>query len=215
MKNHLRLVLPCLALLVAGSVPSLAVTATGAAAAAGPQIQGFRSARFGMDEAAVRRCISSDFSPPRGAVRSTISPQDQTENITVHVPGLIDRLGAADVDYVLGYHSRHLVEVVVAWSGAADPKNSAPAILSAATELHAYFLREGFPDAHVKFTQTGQLVVFHGKDAGGHAVLLAMRGKTSKPDAKKVAEFTPTALIVGYANDPLHPDIAEVPKGAF
>lgn len=75
-------------------------------------------------------------------------------------------------------------------------------------------MSEGFPDAAIKLTQPGRILIFHGKDSHGHAILIELQGKMSKP-VKTQQVFTPTTLLVGYAQDPDHPDVFALPKGAF
>jgi hypothetical protein len=188
------------------------------AAASSASVDGFRSARFGMDEAAVHKAISSDFSLPPTAVQSYENPVTHTTEITIAVPALIDGLGKADVQYVLGYQSHKLTQVTVIWDQAADPANTAAAIIRAAGSLQSYFAHEGFPAASVRanfVASDGDFVLLRAADGQNHTVLLALQGAMSKDKTSGTVKFTPRALAIGYVADAAHPDIFNVPKGAF
>lgn len=145
MSSFSRLARSCALLAALAPLPrgGLALAATTAVAAppSGAAVNGFRSAVFGMNEAAIRHAIAGDFNLQGNAVQSVVNPQNQTQNITIQVPQLIGALGKANVDYVLGYRSHRLMEVVVVWSATGDPANAGPAILKS-RQPTAHLLRE-------------------------------------------------------------------------
>jgi len=182
------------------------------------EIDGFRSARFGMNEAQVRAAIASDFNLPGNAIQSIITPIDQTEDISVSVPSAIGGLGRAGVHYIMGYRSHTLIEIIITWSEAEDRANSAEALAGTAEALQNYFLHEGFPPAATKLgivMPNGDLLVFRGSDAAGHEVAMILSGRLARGGGPAHVRLTPTLLTVGYVQAPGHLDIYSVPKGAF
>lgn len=65
-------------------------------------VEGFRSARFGMEEADVRKVINSDFKLSGDAVISENNLVQRTSALGITVPDLIAGAGKADVHYVFG-----------------------------------------------------------------------------------------------------------------
>jgi len=223
MKTGLKYLVLVVAL--AGFLPGFeragADTATNPAAApaaAQATVDGFRSARFGMDQAQVEQTISTDFHLSGKQLQMGTDPQTLTPTITVEVPGLFAGLGKAMVSYVMGYQSHRLIQVIVAWDARVDTANNGEALIHGSSLLQSYFLHENFPVAQVvvnRLMSDGDLIVFRGQDTNGHLVVLAMQGILAKPDHNHKSVFTPKALTIGYVADPGKPDIFSVPKGAF
>jgi hypothetical protein len=187
-------------------------------AAASAEVDGFRSARFGMDEAELLRSLAADFHVSGKQLQYATDPETLTETITIQVPGLLNNLGNATVRYTLGYKSHRLTEIVVAWDSRIDPTNAAASLVHASAMLQGYFLHENFPAKQVsvdQLTPSGDLLVFRGADASGHVVALALQGTLSKPDHNKKQVFAPNALTVAYLANPAKPDIFVVQKGSF
>jgi hypothetical protein len=182
-------------------------------------ISGFRTAHFGMDQAAVEAAIAADFHLPASAIKTGLNPVQQTGDIAITVPALAPGAGKARIDYVFGYKSRRLVEINIAWATAVDPANTAPTLLAAAQQLQAYFTtRETFPPGKAATNLVmadGTILAFRGMDSNGHAVLVALSGPASKPDANKHVTMVPALLSMVYASDPAHPDVFQLPNGAF
>ncbi len=207
----------CLALLLLGAAPAASATQVPQPAHTA-SVDGFRSARFGMDEAALAKAIKTDFGLAPPALQINEDPVTHTTSITLVVPALIEGLGKADVQYVLGYQSHKLTQVVVIWDQAADSANTPAALVRIAGSLQGYFEHEGFPAGQIKVNYVagnGDLVLLRASDAQSHTVVLTMQGTLAKDKTSGKATFTPRALTIGYVADAAHPDIFNVPKGAF
>lgn len=196
----------------------VAALALMAAAAPGLSIGGFRSAHFGMDESSVRHAIESDFKLGFGDIVAGTDMVQQTNDLSVTVPGLLPGAGRARVDYVFGYQSHQLIEVNVSWAETADPANAPPALLRAGSTLQAYFEGENFPPGSAAVNMAlpdGTMLLFRGTDVGGHAVLLTLSGPISKPGKDGHVTMTPALLSLVYAANPANPDVFKLPSGAF
>src|SRR4051812_4896075 len=70
---------------------SVPPTAAGLAAAAPTvELEGFRSARFGTDEAAVRAAIIKDFGVKADAITAGENMAERTKMLSVRVPGVLE-----------------------------------------------------------------------------------------------------------------------------
>jgi hypothetical protein len=212
---------------------ALALAAAGAKAAAPPippmppaqaapavsaRIDGFRSARFGMSESAVRAAIAADFRLSGTAVQAGANPVQRTDLLRIRVGDLIPGGGTAQIDYIFGYRGHTLMEVNILWSAATDPRLTPAQLVANGAALQAYFQREGFAaDRTVRnaVLPDGNVLLFRTQDAEGHGVVLVLAGKRAKGANDQSSRLTPTALTLAYAADPAHPDVFQLKNGAF
>ncbi len=193
------------------------ITPAAAAADAGPSIDGFRAARFGMTQSQVRGAIESGFGLPASAITSSANPLQHTAVLTVQVPDLVPGGGTASVSYVFGYLSHRLIEVSALWSKAIDPKITPTMLYQNGESLQQYFAGEGFPAQR----STGNVatpqgvLLFRATDPAGNAVLLILSGTMTKDSKTANSILAPTALNLAYAADPQHPDVFQLAKGSF
>ncbi len=185
---------------------------------AGPSITGFRGADFGMTQAQVRQVIESEFKLPVSAITATANDIQHTAVLNVQVPELFPGSGAANVSYIFGYQSHQLIQVSVFWSKQSDPGMTPQMLYQNGESLQQYFSGEGFPpDRSSGNIATGSgIILFRASDSAQNAVLLVLSGTLAK-DAKAPGKtvLTPAALTLVYAATPQHPDIFQLPKGAF
>ena len=179
------------------------------------EIQGFRSAHFGMDQAETLQAISTDFGVPPSKVQHESNPVQYTQALSITVQNLLPQSGPAVVDYVFGYKSHILSEINVTWQ--VGPGGAA-ALVHTGVALQNYFKTEPFPPGDImgdKLLPTGTLLLFRGTDAAGHAVILVLDGKAQHDDKTNKTNLTPTFLTLIYAQDPSHPDVFKIGPGAF
>jgi hypothetical protein len=214
--------------------PKAAVTAKPAATAATPEvaaaaadaatpddktkaiIEGFRSAKFGMNEADTRAAISKDFGAKPDAIKTQDNPAEFTHSLLVTVPDLLPNGGTAEVSYVLGYKSKTLIQVGAVWSKTTDAAITPERLFSNANILRAHFMTEGFkPDTvAVNTPVNGGLLMFRGSDAKDHTVMLLLQGTfETKENNQRV--LTPTGLLLFYVADAKSPDVFKLPPGQF
>ena len=172
-------------------------------------VEGFRSAKFGMDEAALRKTIAADFGLKDDKLRRDSHPSEKTTVLSIQVNDLLPETGTAIVSYILGYQSKKLTQVNVAWQG----KDAA--LGSAAVTLRDHFLAQRFPaqaSVHDAQLPDGSILAFRGVDEKGRMVMVIYQ---PAPKAEAGKE-TPAALLrLSYILSPENPDIFRLKAGAF
>ena len=79
-------------------------------------IEGFRQARFGMNEEQVKQAIRKDFPEAAGKLAHAIHPTEKTTVLSLTVADLLPHSGNARISYILGHRSRKLGQVNIVWS---------------------------------------------------------------------------------------------------
>ena len=212
----------------AGAAPAAAGTpvaagTTSAAAAETPAaddkikaIDGFRSAKFGMNEADVRSALGKDFNAKPEAIKSQDNASELTHSLLYSAPELLPNGGTAELSYVFGYKSKSLIQVGAVWSKGTDAAITPEKLFSNANILRAHFMGEGFkPDSiAVNMPVAGGIVMFRGSDAKDRSVILLLQGTfENKENNQRV--LTPTSLLLFYVADAKSPDIFKLPPGQF
>ena len=189
-----------------------------AAQSSAAEIDGFRSAHFGMGEASVRAAIAADFHLSGASVHAGVNPVQRTDVLRIRVPELVPGGGTAQIDYIFGYRSQRLIEVNILWSAATDPKMTPARLVANGNALSAYFAQQGFaPHETVQnaLLPNGNVLLFRTKDDIGHAVVLMLSGKHTPDSTGKGETLTPLALALVYAANPEQPDVFSLKKGSF
>ena len=200
--------------------PAPSVGGDPALAAEPAVIDGYRSARFGMSEAEVRKAIRADLGveePVRGA-----NETERTTVLVVQGKTLIPDTPPATLSYILGATSAKLIQVNIVWGEAtgADLKQ----ILPVANSLAGYFADKGsYAKDSVAVNLTlpdGSVLAFRGSDAKGRMVVLhllpiATPADLKKPEKDKPIEFKKAALRLSYIANPTKPDVFRIEKGRF
>jgi hypothetical protein len=181
-----------------------------------PVIDGFRSAKFGMDEKAVKAAIKSDFNLEGKAVRSEVNPLEKTTALVIEVPDL-EPGGKAQVAYILGYSSAKLIQVNVVWGAPINPKATGDQLSGAGTLLRNYFAQQAFPAdrrAQDQRLQDGSLLFFQGQDGKTRQVSVVLFGATvaAKEGEKPTQIFS---LRLSYIANPAAPDVFQLKQGSF
>ncbi|HZP74738.1 MAG TPA: hypothetical protein VFB45_01215 [Pseudolabrys sp.] len=189
--------------------PSLASTTAA-------QVEGFRSARFGMNEADVKTAIMKDFNVKADAIHEQANPGERTKALLVRVPDLLPGGGTAEVSYVFGYQSKKLIQVSASWSKASDEKMTPEQLFSNSSILRAHFMGEGFkPDTvATNMPVNGGVLMFRGSDAKDRSAILILQGTFTEGENKQRI-LTPTGLLLFYVADAKTPDIYKLPPGSF
>ena len=203
-------------------VATAARAQTAAPAAPKPyQVEGFRSAKFGMTEAEVRRAIQLDFNVRESAITRETNPTELTTVLIISAQDVLPEVGKVRIAYTLGYQSRKLMQVVLAWgAGVSDTAPGTTSVLAGAKLLQTYFLAQPFlTEGRVVNSQMadGSSLLFQGLDEKGRLVQLVY-GQIPWPPPKKPEEKPPPRVPfarVVYSEDPTNPDIFRIKKGQF
>jgi len=179
------------------------------------EVNGFRSAKFGMNENDVKNAIAKDFGKG-AAVKAETNPNEQTHVLSVKVPDVLPGGGAAEVSYVFGYKSKNLIQVGLSWSKATDEKMTPEQLFTNSTMLRTHFLAAGYKHESIATNMpiANGLLMFRGSDAKDRSTLLILQGTTTK-DEKDQRVLTPTALMLFYTADAKSPDVFRLPPGSF
>ena len=179
-------------------------------------IDGFRSAKFGMNETDVRAAMTKDFNAKPDAIKIQDNASELTRSLLLSAPELLPNGGTAELSYVFGYKSKSLIQVGAVWSKGTDTAMTPEKLFSNANILRAHFMGEGFkPDSiAVNMPVAGGIVMFRGSDAKDRSVILLLQGTfENKENNQRV--LTPTSLLLFYVADAKSPDIFKLPPGQF
>lgn len=227
-----HLLLPALAMVLAGSVAMAATPAAAPAAAPAPAtpatadamlpaaapvvVAGFRSAKFGMTQADVKAAIIKDFDVKGDAITTGVNPAERTQLLSVKVPDLLPGGGTAQVSYVFGYKTKQLIQVGISWSKATDPAMTEAELYANGDVLRTNFMSAGYQPDSVRtgLVMQNGILLFRGQDKDGHATILLLQGEFANGEGGK-RTLTPTSLALLYAADPDHPEVFKLAPGQF
>ena len=180
------------------------------------EVTGFRSAKFGMSESEVRQAIAKDFGIKAGDVKSEPNRGEQTTVLSVKVPDVLPGGGTADVSYVLGYKTKHLIQVGITWSKATDEKMTPEQLFSNSSVLRSHFLSEGYKPETIATNMpiNGGLLMFRGSDDKDRTTMLILQGTKAQGENNQRV-LTPTGLLLFYVADAKSPDVYRLPPGSF
>mgnify|MGYP007079439691 CR=1 FL=1 len=177
-------------------------------------LDGFRSARFGMNVQEVENAILKDFSIETSAIQREKHPTQKTENLWVSVKDLLPESGLAKLYYIFGFQSKQLIQINVIWGSSDSEANNSAEVVAVANQLREHFLRKGFQKEGLVMNASlgeGILLVFRGTDARGRMVVLLL---TDPEPQEKSKEKAPT-LRLSYIVNPDNPDIYRIKDDAF
>ncbi len=189
-----------------------------AAASSAPQIniEGFRSAKFGMSESDVRKAIKKDFNVSGDGIRTEDNKMERTNILAIPADDVLPGGGKAEISYVFGYESKKLIQVGIVWSQQSDEKMTAEQLFSNANVLRTHFVSAGYKPETVALNMpiSGGLLMFRGSDVDGQTTLLMLQGAiTQAKDNQRV--LTPSSLMLFYVADAEKPDVYRIPEGLF
>jgi hypothetical protein len=196
--------------------PPAPAGATSVMTAPKAEVTGFRSARFGMNEAEVKAAILKDFNLKGDAVRDQANPGERTKALVIAVPDLLPGGGKADVSYVFGYQTKKLIQITASWSKATDDKMTPEQLFSNSTVLREFFMTEGYKSDTVATNMpvANGVLIFRGSDASERSTILILQGSLAEGKDKQRV-LTPTGLLLFYVANAKTPDIYRLPQGSF
>ncbi len=211
------------ALCLGGALLSAAAPALAQEASTGGQVpqravvDGFRSAKFGMNEDDVRQAAAIDFHVNADQIKKASNPVDRTTVLEVVVKDVLPSGGKSAVDYLFGYKSHELISVAVTWTGKIDPTVTDTVLRNNGVTLQSYFRTAGYKSDTVRMdvlVPALGYVMFEGRDSDGHMTQLVLGGDL-KQDQSDHVQLKPTSLTLRYIADPVNPDIFRIAPGQF
>jgi hypothetical protein len=183
------------------------------------KVEGFRSARWGMDAAQVKAAIHKDFGVPADKVKTEENAAERTTVLTIAVNDLLEGAGPARISYILGYKTKKLIQATVLWGTPIDPQAQPEKVVAAANQLRQLFLDSGYqPETVVANARMadGTILVFQGQDTDKHTTVLRL-ANTAAPTKGSKAEAAGASVVLSlsYILDSRSPDIFRLKKGQF
>jgi hypothetical protein len=143
--------------------------------------------------------------------------------LTAKVASLDPAPGPAVIAYILGYASKRLMQVNVAWGNQTADNADPNAMIGAGTRLERYFAgfswnkdttRAGIP------VGPNTVVLFSGEDGKTGAVRLILDGVKYQMEREGKASTSPDPkgppkLLINYIGNRDNPDVAKIEKGKF
>jgi hypothetical protein len=183
------------------------------------KVEGFRSARWGMDAAQVKAAILKDFGIPADRVKTEENTAERTTVLTATVNDLLEGAGPARISYILGFKTKKLIQVTIIWGTQVDPQAHPDKIVAAANQLRQLFLDSGYqPETVVTNARMadGTILVFQGQDADKHTTVLRLANTLAPSKSSKTeGSVGSVALSLSYSLDSRSPDIFRLKKGQF
>lgn len=190
-------------------------------------VAGFRSARFGMMEPAVRQAIIDDFGLAGDRVGRVDSPTERTRSLVIVVEDLLPYTGTAAVAYILGHRSRALIQVNIQWGGDLREESDDRLLRRIGLALQRHLLQRGYRDdsiiANRMRADGSAITVFAGRDRLDRLTTLILAnptpaGPTDDADGSGGAAPRPPVkpiLTLSYRLDPNNPDIYRIDASKF
>jgi hypothetical protein len=189
------------------------------------QVEGFRSAKFGMEEAAVKHAIAADFNVKESTISKEVNPVDRTTVLSVTAKDVLPDIAVARVHYIIGYSQKKLFQVVLMWgAGVGETAPNTATVLGGAQQLLNYFLGQGFkPENRIVNAQLpdgNTVLLFQGTDEKGRVVQLQYGTAPEPPRKGETADETkpppraPYGRLV-YVEDPKNLDVFRIKPGQF
>lgn len=176
-------------------------------------IEGYRSAVFGMSQNAVEQAILRDFSIDKDKIETGKNLVTRTKSLSVKVQDLLPDTGLAKVSYIFGYTSKKLIQINISWDE--SDTLSAEQILGISGSLQNYFLTNVI-DAENAITgvptSPNTMIVYRAEDQDKDLILLVLEGLSKKD---KDTPPIPLSLKLSYQHKADSPDIYKIPAGSF
>ncbi len=175
-------------------------------------VDGFRTAKFGMDEAAVRKAAEKDFG--KAAITVEANPLEKTKVLTLEASDLVPGTGKGRVSYIFGYSSQKLTQVTVVWVGTAANEAENNRLRGIASALQTYFTQAGYVKDSILLEgslQDGTQVGFRGWDEKERQTLL--RYSIGRTDDKGKQDLP--VVVLTYTENPKNPDVFRIKPGSF
>ena len=178
-------------------------------------IDGFRSAKFGMRMKEVRNAIYRDFGIQGKEITTITHPMERTKSLAVTVKDLIPGSGNSRLVYVFGFRSKRLMQVSMLAGHPADPAVTPQQVVDSGNLLGNHLLSKRYQNdglvSHAKLND-GSVLIFRGKDRKGRMSLLLL---SDPRPSNKNDENLKIALSLFYIDKPGRPDVYRLQEGDF
>ena len=178
-------------------------------------IDGFRSAKFGMRMDEVKKAIARDFSITDRKIDTISHPTEQTQSLGISIDRLLPNSRKSRVVYVFGYKSKRLIQVNILTGHPVDTDVTPQQVVDSGNLLGNHFFKKRYQEdglvAHARLSD-GSVLIFRGKDQKGRMALLRL--SNPEPNAKKGDDLK-ISLTLSYIEKPEKPDAFQLKENDF
>ena len=178
-------------------------------------IDGFRSAKFGMKMEEVKQAIVKDFGISDSKIDTISNPTEQTQSLGVSIDQLLPTSGKSRVVYVFGYKSKRLMQVNILMGHPVDTNLIPQKVVDSGNLLGNHFFKKRYQKdglvAHARLND-GSVLIFRGKDQKGRMALLRL--SNPQPNEKKDGDLK-ISLTLSYIEKPEQPDAFQLKEDDF
>ena len=182
------------------------------------QINGFRSAKFGMAQKKVMRAIARDFKISKSKVKQSVHHSEGTASLLIQVPNLLAAGGNAIIGYVFGQSTKKLIQVNVSWGKGVGKTTNNESVLTAANKLRDHFSKKRYQEE--MFVLNGKIndttmLVFRGQDKKSRMITLILKTPAMKKGEKLTEAERQVSLNLAYVLNPTNPDVLTIRDDDF
>ena len=178
-------------------------------------IDGFRSAKFGMRIDEVKQAILRDFGISDSKIDAISHPTEQTQSLGISIDKLLPQSGKSRAVYVFGYKSKRLMQVNILMGHPVDTNITPQQVVNSGNLLGNHFFKKRYQEdglvAHARLND-GSVLIFRGKDQKGHMALLRLSNPQPKEGNKEDLKIT---LTLSYIEKPEQPDAFQLKEDDF
>jgi len=178
-------------------------------------IDGFRSAKFGMRMDEVKQAILRDFGISDSKIDAISHPTEQTQSLGISIDQLLPKSGKSRVVYVFGYKSKRLMQVNILMGHPVDTNITPQQVVDSGNMLGNHFFKKRYQEdglvAHARLND-GSVLIFRGKDQKGRMALLRLSNPQPNEGNKEDLKIT---LTLSYIEKPEQPDAFQLKKDDF
>ena len=178
-------------------------------------IDGFRSAKFGMQMDEVKDAIGRDFNIVERKIDVITHPTEQTQSLGISIDQLLPKSGKSRVVYVFGYKSKRLMQVNILMGHPVDTNITPQQVVDSGNLLGNHFFKKRYLEdglvAHARLND-GSVLIFRGKDQKGRMALLRLSNPQANEGNKGDLKIT---LSLSYIEKPEQPDAFQLKESDF
>ena len=178
-------------------------------------IDGFRSAKFGMQMDEVKDAIGRDFNIFERKINVITHPTEQTQSLGITIDKLLPISGKTRVVYVFGYESKKLMQVNILMGHPVDTNITPQQVVDSGNMLGNHFFKKRYQEdglvAHARLND-GSVLIFRGKDQKGRMALLRLSNPQPNEGNKEDLKIT---LTLSYIEKPEQPDAFQLKESDF
>lgn len=176
-------------------------------------IEGFRSAKFGMNIKQLVRAIARDFEIPKSRIKNKTQKKNKTTALNIEVANLMPIGGTARIGYILGYKSKRLIQVNIVWGIGINNEEDAREVVALSNILRRYFQKQRLEKKLVKYEKLSPThhMPFVGQDKKGRTIkmeLLFAKNMVKKGGKEAIGRI----LKISYIGNPDEPDVYKTLK---